>query len=612
MATPISQLFKLMRTTNSVFIRTQKPVARRTIYADLDFKQYPARVTPSLFNGNSVVLKSHFSLGSLILSDKVHRPYEQDVLSINHGVIVPALENAIYPHESYNAITPDLLYSIPQSVWEEFIRSLNPQIIEVLNLKKHRHLWSAYNYAAEASTEEIALKRAKLIGQHHFVLGIFYYNSLMDNSLEGLLSSSHDCNSEEWYELKRNCNRFQRALKERNFFDYQLAQTLHPAFTPRFLNKVAHYSDITEVIQLGDALLHYSSTMKVFDPHTVNKSTYGSFMTSGLLKFTLDSKKINDAMNWLPSSTENPKEFSQSIKLISTLSGANLGFFFPSRESWNKDKIPNEINQLIFDYGNALFEDLILRQILQKAQEKNLAAQSVLISQIGYKFRQLIATSHNISRINKLQERWHGNIEAIEQAKPFSSKRVWMPLITQACIEGITITPIISEIELKSHGREMRHCVGGYAQQCQENKSNIFELVDEQNNKSTLNVVCANGKFEIQEHKAYQNTVPNTQHRAVSAELMRQINERIIPINQDRLNERSTYSQIQGDFPYPIDRLDIQDEIYGVYKQKKVLPPMLIAESYEEMLEQSGLRSLIDDVIAEYLLNIQQRFTARR
>lgn len=585
----------MLRSTSHFFRSTANAnaVSRRMIYAGLDFKKYPARVTKSFFNKDVVELKSQFPLESVTLTDKIFGSYQQKVLKIKNGTIVPSLINGFYRHQSYKAIDLDLLYSIPQLVWEEFIQVLNPKLVEALNLKKHRHLWNAYNYAIEASSEEIALERAQLIGQHHFVLAILYCSELAM-----AFAPSRAYNADEWHELKKNCDRFQRTLKERNFFDYQLAQTIHPAFTPRFLHKMAHCSDIAEILRLADALLHYSSTIRIFGSHALHRETYHRLMNMGSLTLAIDKKKTHDAMNWLASSTENPGNFSRSIKFILPLQGLNIGFFFPSRRSWNKGGISEGDNQLIFDYENALFDDLILRQILQKIQEKNIGEEFDLIPpKIYYKFKQLIAISHDLLHINKLQERWHRNIQAIEAAKPVFSKRTWKPLIAATCINGITITPITSENLLKSHGQEMGHCVGGYAKRCVTNESDIFEFLDAQNIKSTLDVWHIEDKIGIQQHRGYRNTFPNEHHAAVATELVRQINEGIIPSNQERLHEKSIHSRMQRDCPYDIYRLDLQEEIYQIYKTQKVLPPILIAGNYQEMLQKSGLGDFIEEVI---------------
>lgn len=592
MLTTLTHFFKLSRNAN--------PGVIRTIYAGLDHPISPARVSRAP-NKNALVLKSNFPSASVRLADEISEPYKQNVLHIKNGVIEPEVQGEFHPHEFYKIIPPALLYSIPQPIWEDFIRGLNQDVVAVLDLKTHRHLWMAYNYALETSIEEIALKRAQLIAKHHFALAILYHDNLLN-----ILSTSRIYKRQALEELRDNCTEFQRILREENFFNYILAEKIHPVFTPKFLHKMAHLPNVFKVVGLAEAILRYSATTIVFPCST------GDISSTEPVKF--DPKKMQNAINWLPSSTQKPKELSDCVTFFEPLEFSNKASLFPSRQSWSgKENITKAANYEIFDYKQALFNDLIYREVLQKIHEECINEKTdFIIAKVNYKFRQLIAASNDILRLNALQKRWRKNIHVIKDKKPLFSKeaREWKSLMETTVIDGITITPLTSESALKSHGNEMDHCVGGYTEECLENTSNILKLIDAQNGKSTLELVYVKDKIKIQAHKGEYNSFPNERHRKAALELLRQINEGIIPLNEDRLNEKPIHSQVHTEYPYEVNELGIQEEIYQIYKTLGILPSILTADNYQEMLKKSGLDNLIGETITAE--NFYKHMTLRR
>lgn len=87
--------------------------------------------------------------------------------SLKTGIIPP--EKLIFPH---------ILYGISQTIWEAFIEHLdNQEVVALLNLKQHRHLWPAYQYALSAANPQVICSRAKMIGKFHFLLSMVLYSS---------------------------------------------------------------------------------------------------------------------------------------------------------------------------------------------------------------------------------------------------------------------------------------------------------------------------------------------------------------------------------------------------------------------------------------------------
>lgn len=60
---------------------------------------------------------------------------------------------------TYRIIDQQQLYAIPQDIWDLFVATFkNQTIVNNFNLKVHRHLWDAYNFAHSAGFLELASK----------------------------------------------------------------------------------------------------------------------------------------------------------------------------------------------------------------------------------------------------------------------------------------------------------------------------------------------------------------------------------------------------------------------------------------------------------------------
>lgn len=72
-------------------------------------------------------------------------------------------------------------------------------------------------------------------------------------------------------------------------------------------------------------------------------------------------------------------------------------------------------------------------------------------------------------------------------------------------------------------------------------------------------------------------------------------------INEGKIDKKTSEKRTiaHDTYPYPFDDVHIQEQIYQAYKDVKVLPSILIASSYNAMLQKSGIRYLIQNNLFE-------------
>src|SRR5579862_2249612 len=79
---------------------------------------------------------------------------------------------------------PNLLFSIPPPVWNDFIAKLQHQnVVNSLNLAEHRHLCVAYPYASDKDAR-INDYRSDAIGKYHFLASIIVNATCSDEYLK--------------------------------------------------------------------------------------------------------------------------------------------------------------------------------------------------------------------------------------------------------------------------------------------------------------------------------------------------------------------------------------------------------------------------------------------
>jgi hypothetical protein len=409
------------------------------------------------------------------------------------------------------------------------------------------------------------------------------------SDIKTAFKNTHAYSQLEWFELSENFNQFQSDLFN-GIFSYEQMQKLHPAFTPKFLHKMSHCADFRSVLELAEAVLHYASAGTVY-PLSHHEQVY-------VPPVLLNQVQRMNAINWIPSSVSQAKEFDTLVNLTMQLSGSNKTIIFGENRKWlNHDEKIKINNTHINDFLDALFYDLILRQIFQQYSSSNSYRLRDLQTIISYKFNQLVNASINIEQMDFLEKRWHRNIAILEAVKPANPGALWAPLIQDTCIDEINIQVITSEKQLKLHGLELDHCVGGYAFKCLNNKSNILELTDKFGLKSTLELQLKKQRAIIAQHSGYKNKKPDLSHIQVALKLVSAINHGDIVLNKERLLEETHFTATN--YAYDIHDLETQEKIYQIYKTTKVLPTILMAKDYQEMLKKTGLLDYITALIEE-------------
>lgn len=494
-------------------------------------------------------------------------------------------------------INPKQLYAIDQEIWDRFIDTLkNQNVVHLLNLKHHRHLWLGYNFALSAPTEDLIYKRARLIGDYHFLLSIIIPPNTSTNTpwyKERLVFRDFYNDSECW-----QINPFYQSSAintiteikndvENGLFNMAKMTGIHSGLIPLLLNKLRHCPNVLDVYNFADIIAFKPTTTQ----HVLNAD-----------------KHQHEAIQWLSSSTEHPKIFDKTVHLLRAQShpswylrgDESSQLFFNSRKKWgsyNEQYIKQKLNAGdILDYFNAISKDLIQWQLSQKIRETikngNQISAQFIEDTVKKHIRSLIIGSRTLCKIDQYQERWHRNLGFINAIKP-TSKISWTPLIKTISIEGIQVNALTSEVELKAHGQEMGHCVGGYSNSCRQDQANIIELVDKKNIRSTLQLKHnQSGNVQIIQHRSYNNELPTSQHAHVASLLVKRINSGEIKVNQVRITEIFQRS-ISG---YEDWDLTVQENIYQMYKEKKLLPSAFIAPTHQEMIEKVQIEPLIKEI----------------
>jgi hypothetical protein len=95
-------------------------------------------------------------------------------------------------------------------------------------------------------------------------------------------------------------------------------------------------------------------------------------------------------------------------------------------------------------------------------------------------------------------EVWRREMEAWEHL-------VWESLLGAAVMDGITVKPLVTGLDLYEEGRRMRHCVSSYARKCHMEGYRIFSLIEPEGWRSTLGLRPGDGGYVIDQHKGPGN-----------------------------------------------------------------------------------------------------------
>jgi hypothetical protein len=494
-------------------------------------------------------------------------------------------------HIHGNEYIPDLLYSIPQDAWEDFISKLQYQeLVNLLNLSAHRHLWPAYNYAARADDAQIKKNRAANLGEYHF--------------LESFLSQGRLFRECRLYippnlDPEKVSVQIDQGKKVMEIFKDQV-----PYLTPLFINKFAHY------------------------PYWENLGFIGTLIT---LKATnangdMDKKKLSEFIDTLPSSTKNPDLFSKMIKdtrgikvqldPFSDKIKSNVFYSFHNNFGFFKEK--NCDASLLKDYFQAITNDLIFPELLRISKNNHFnfdIGQYIRRSEIDIckKLSHQVATffTERVSSLDKLislEKRWHRNVTVIDSKKPVEAANIWHPLFNTQTIDQVIFSCLTTPIQLKKEGREMDHCIGGYSAKCMDGIHHVVKAVSQTTgNRATL-LLEINNKTEsvhIVEIRSQRNQAPSKEVKNASHELINCINRKKIELNpyrgKDTRHVKNGEEVVSTVYPFNLDDQVAQEQIYQAYKTTQTLPIFMNADSYSAALQKSGLENMINVFLHELL-----------
>jgi hypothetical protein len=471
-----------------------------------------------------------------------------------------------------NVINMEVLYAIPQPVWDAFISKLKHQsIVEKLGLRKHRHLWKAYNQQSHCDINA-RLRHAEWIGQYHFLVAL---DPLLNQNPSG---------AQAIFDLNDKVRTLTLiGYQDKNPLDF--LRTFQPAMTDLFFKKTAHIATIGDVLRLAHLVSNYAA----FYPRDDSQQNL------------TNPQRMQNAINWLPSS----KKREDAAKTRAALSYAtaltyslNGGLFFTAKKCWEETPANAELKPtLIHDYLNALYQDLISREAFNLLNKRNITPEihDRVYNKLNSLFQQIITDACTYTQLDALQIRWHINLRRIQSTKPApTTNPIWAPLTATQTIDDITISPLTSDTDLKAHAEKMKHCVAHYTQACLSNDSDIYELTDAEGHCSTLEIKRRHYQYTSQQHHAKSNAIPLATHQRAATKFIQGLNNNTISINKTRqFASRSTNTA-----PSPHEYTDeVQEKIYAAYKELRLLPSKLITPTYEALFKKIDLEAVIDQTI---------------
>lgn len=441
-------------------------------------------------------------------------------------------------HTPQTQFVPDLLFAIPQSIWDEFISNLTYQdVVRNINLSLHRHLWQSYNYAASAGdNDQIRHFRSTAVNKYHFLISNYsiygYKNDYLGN----------DSYTSSFYRDFNVCKLFDdidQGKSPTDILKYRL-----PYLTPIFLNKFSQYPLWNDIHTIG---------YKFILPKVINT------------KNEIDKKKLNEFISVLPCSKTSPRQFSEMIsdsRKISSLkyfeNEIKSQFFYHARLNFGHFKMKpsdgNDLRDYFFSLSNNLFFPELIRQLLTLPiqQFKNSrvkdgmdivngpflgAASFKLINKISI----LLTESIYAERLMYLQERWHRNQTVINSKKPLPIfSNAWHALFSQEMIDEVSFICLTTEEELKQEGSMMNHCVGGYTPGCMKGCSHIIKIETLSGERSTLELSISqnNEQIDVVQNKGKNNSKPCAEIIAATQKLIIKLKQNQILLNDKRGKNR--------------------------------------------------------------------------
>jgi hypothetical protein len=474
-------------------------------------------------------------------------------------------------------IFPKNLYGVSQSIWESFIACLKHQeVVQLLNLKQHRHLWPAYQYALSAPTLTIVRARASIIGQFHFLL------SLVLNDLDTVKKHQQDYRKE--FDLSI-LSLIKHELDGGDFSKKNM-EKFHHCLTAQAVNKLRYCTNILDLNLLAVMVSSFANTTR---------------------QLPNDSRK-SGAVNMLPCSTVKPHDMASALKFAKIANHISVRpglLFFNSKLQWGRALTEEDNLEKAHHYFDALFHDLLKRQILLQAHALNIPVNSDVLHAVKEHFESLLLHKMAMNKIVLLQTYWQHHSHMTTSFKPSHHQvRFWSPLLEHTTIDDITIRSLASVDSLRQHGQKMRHCVQTdvFIDCCRRMEADILELKSEDGEMSTLDLrKVYDGDYYILQHVGVMgNQPPSKRHLSVGIKLLEDMRAGRVKLSEarkfDALNEHVKTSY---QFDYELDDLKTQQDIYQLYKSKKMLPSCLIHADYSEMLEKNNLVNMIHDILIE-------------
>jgi hypothetical protein len=548
---------------------------------------------------------------------------------------------------------PDLLYAIPQATWDAFIAKLpNQEVVSILNLAEHRHLCKAYNYAAVSNHSKL---RADAISKYHFLASLLpdieysYSSSSIDYFTKRAVDSEdYDISqpSSKYFinhYLSRKSNhyyidqmstgefvlhpspiKFENEISPKEIF-FQIDQGKSPAeiltnkflyLTPLFLNKFSHCPQWRDLNSIGSHLIL---------PKATNKNI-------------LDKEKLNEFIAALPSSKKSPQEFSEMIKSSRTALSKTRGddissrLFYQSRNQFSLfQALKRDDENLLRDYISAIVNDLIFPELMRMLLSlkpvdlvnfkiynlvtiydlKKVTGQFDLpkiLSKLKNQFSLVLFESAQLRQLLLLQEKWHRNITVINANKPPSDFEIkWHALFEKQVIDYVSFECLTTDEQLRTEGKEMQHCVGGYSSQCMLGRHHIIAINTLAGERSTLELSSRSDNkdaFGIMQNLSTRNSDPCKKITKATDKLLYQLNNSKIALNPNRgeivrPGKPAVRLPAHAYYPYDFFNKETQEEIYLAYKNAKTLPAILLANNFDGMLAKSGMDKMILDVISE-------------
>lgn len=121
--------------------------------------------------------------------------------------------------------------------------------------------------------------------------------------------------------------------------------------------------------------------------------------------------------------------------------------------------------------------------------------------------------AQGVEQVQRVSERWHWQpAEVADDAAALSVLR-WPALMPELELAGRRLLPLCSAAELKEEGRRLRHCVGGYSEQCLFRSVHIVSIRDRLGPRSTVELELvrqgAIWKIEVRQHRGEANSAPD-------------------------------------------------------------------------------------------------------